>query len=113
GETEPAADEAMDAGNARKPEGGLSGPGITLFERMGVPLPDLPPEREYTGQVDEAYGAFQRGFYLTAIDKALPRAQLGDPAAQTLIAELMSQGLGIKLDPKAAAFWYGQAANGG
>lgn len=98
---------------ATRPEDEISGQGITLFERMGVPLPDLPPEREYTGPVDEAYGAFQRGFYLTALDKALPRAQLGDPAAQTLIAELMSQGLGVKLDPKAAAFWYGQAANGG
>ncbi|MGF0539317.1 tetratricopeptide repeat protein [Agrobacterium sp. ES01] len=87
--------------------------GITLFERMGAPLPDLPPEKTYEGPVDDAYGAYQRGLYLTAIDKALPRAQLGDPAAQTLIAELMSQGLGVKRDTKGAAFWYSQAAAGG
>ncbi len=90
-----------------------SSKGLTLFERMGAPLPDLPPEPEYKGPVDEAYGAFQRGLYLTAIDKALPRAQLGDPAAQTLIAEMTSRGFGVKRDEKAAAFWYGQAAAGG
>ncbi len=87
--------------------------GINIYARMGAPLPDLPPEPEYKGPVDEAYGAFQRGFFLTAVDKALPRAQLGDPAAQTLLAELMDRGLGIKKDVKGAAFWYGQAAAGG
>ncbi|MBW8284468.1 MAG: sel1 repeat family protein [Rhizobium sp.] len=87
--------------------------GINIYARMGAPLPDLPPEPEYKGPVDEAYGAFQRGFFLTAVDKALPRAQLGDPAAQTLLAELMDRGLGIKKDLKGSAFWYGQAAAGG
>src|SRR6202012_4188152 len=87
--------------------------GIGVFDRMGVKLPDLPPEKPYKGPIDDAYGAYQRGYYLTALQKALPRAQLGDPAAQTLIAELMSQGLGVKKDTKAAAFWYGKAADGG
>lgn len=94
-------------------EGEKEPQGINIYARMGAPLPDLPPEPEYKGKVDEAYGAFQRGFFLTAVDKALPRAQLGDPAAQTLLAELMDRGLGIKKDPKGAAFWYGQAAAGG
>ncbi|MGN6775354.1 tetratricopeptide repeat protein, partial [Rhizobium sp.] len=70
-------------------------------------------EKPFTGKVDDAYGAFQRGYYLTAFQKALPRAQLGDPAAQTLIAELMAQGLGVKRDTKDAAFWYSKAAEGG
>ncbi len=87
--------------------------GINIYLRMGTPLPDLPPEKPYEGKPDEAYGAFQRGLFLTAVDKALPRAQLGDPAAQTLLAEIMSRGLGVKRDPKGAAFWYGQAAQGG
>ncbi|MDK4738178.1 MULTISPECIES: tetratricopeptide repeat protein [unclassified Rhizobium] len=87
--------------------------GVGVFDRMGAKLPDLPPEKPFTGKVDEAYGAFQRGYYLTAFQKALPRAQLGDPAAQTLLAELMSQGLGVKRDTKDAAFWYGKAAEGG
>ncbi|QLF68084.1 sel1 repeat family protein [Peteryoungia desertarenae] len=87
--------------------------GINIYLRMGAPLPELPPKKEYTGPIDEAYGAFQRGLFLTAVDKALPRAQLGDPAAQTLLAEIMSRGLGVKQDLKGASFWYRQAAEGG
>lgn len=87
--------------------------GVGVFERMGAQLPDLPPEKAFKGKVDDAYGAFQRGYYLTAFQRALSRAQLGDPAAQTLIAELMTQGLGVKRDTKDAAFWYGKAAEGG
>jgi uncharacterized protein len=87
--------------------------GINIYMRMGAPLPELPPEKPFNGEPDEAYGAFQRGLFLTAVDKALPRAQLGDPAAQTLLAEIMSRGLGVKRDPKGAAFWYAQAAQGG
>lgn len=87
--------------------------GINIYLRMGAPLPDLPAEKPFNGEPDEAYGAFQRGLFLTAVDKALPRAQLGDPAAQTLLAEIMSRGLGVKRDTKGAAFWYAQAAQGG
>lgn len=87
--------------------------GINIYLRMGTPLPDPPKEKEFSGEPDEAYGAFQRGLFLTAVDKALPRAQLGDPAAQTLLAEIMSRGLGVKRDLKGASFWYGQAAQGG
>lgn len=87
--------------------------GINIYLRMGTPLPELPLEKPYAGKPDEAYGAFQRGLFLTAVDKALPRAQLGDPAAQTLLAEIMSRGLGVKRDLKGATFWYGQAAQGG
>ena len=39
---------------------------------------------------DEAFGAFQRGYYLTALSLALPRAEKGDGAAQTLIGEIYS-----------------------
>ncbi|MEO1142279.1 MAG: tetratricopeptide repeat protein [Pseudomonadota bacterium] len=62
---------------------------------------------------DKAYGAYQRGMYLTAFNLALPRAQEGDAAAQTLIAELYEQGLGIKRDTGKAAEWYEIAANSG
>jgi uncharacterized protein len=103
-----------------KPINQLSAPGTEvpssgtmLYDRMGIKLPDLPPERPFAGKIDEAYGAYQRGFYVTALDLALPRAQLGDPAAQTLIAELVSQGRGVKRDLKKAVFWYSKAAEGG
>lgn len=87
--------------------------GLTLLERMGASLPPLPPEKPFTGKVDEAYGAYQRGLFLTAMEKALPRAQLGDAPAQTLLGELLSGGLGVKKDEKAATFWYQQAAEHG
>ena len=87
--------------------------GLTLLERMGQSLPDLPPAKPFTGKVDEAYGAFQRGLYLSALNIALPRAQLGDAASQTLVAELLNNGLGVRRNPADAAFWYEQAARAG
>ncbi len=63
--------------------------------------------------VDLAYGAYQRGFYLSAFKLALPRAESGDPAAQTLLAELYYKGLGVGRNRKKAASWYKFAANSG
>jgi uncharacterized protein len=104
-----------DAGRMQRPGSGADHPssGITLMERMGIPLPPLPPEKPYTGKVDLAYGAFQRGLFGTAFDYALPLAEKGDPASETLIGELMSRGLAVKKDLKGAAFWYAKAAKGG
>ncbi|HWT30277.1 MAG TPA: SEL1-like repeat protein [Propylenella sp.] len=59
---------------------------------------------------DYAFGAFQRGYFLTAFALALERAKGGDAAAQTLLGELLSRGLGVKQDLAAAADWYGLAA---
>jgi TPR repeat protein len=95
-----------------KPLAGPSG-GLSVLDRMGAELPPLPAEKPFTGKVDEAFGAFQRGRYLTAMELALPRAQLGDPAAQTLVAEILDGGLGVRRNREQAMFWYEQAANGG
>ncbi|WP_425351248.1 tetratricopeptide repeat protein [Hoeflea marina] len=75
-----------------------------------------PDDSAGQGDIDattRAYGAFQRGYYLTAMDLALGRAQLGDPVAQTLVAELFAEGLGVARDMDDAAFWYKQAAEAG
>lgn len=80
------------------------------------PLPSadaINPERFGAKPADAAYGAFQRGLYKTAYDLALVRAKNGDPAAQVLVAEILSRGLGVKLDDAAAAKWYQAAAEGG
>ncbi|KRD51346.1 sel1 repeat family protein [Ensifer sp. ENS10] len=107
-------DDKSAVGPNKKPaDGSVPSSGVTVFDRMGAELPALPAEKPFTGKVDDAYGAFQRGYYLTAMDLALPRAQLGDPAAQTLIAEILQQGLGVVRNPQQAAFWYGQAAEKG
>ncbi|GHC76789.1 tetratricopeptide repeat protein [Limoniibacter endophyticus] len=68
------------------------------------------PERFGGKRIDEAFGAYQRGFYKTAYELALPRAKNDDPAAQTLVAEILSRGLGVKRDAAAAADWYRKAA---
>ena len=62
---------------------------------------------------DDAYGAYQRGAYLTALEFALPRAQNNDHAAQTLIGEIYSQGLGVAQDNKKAAGWFDIASRHG
>lgn len=71
------------------------------------------PDRFGERPADVAYGAFQRGLYKTAYNLALERAKNGDPAAQTLVAELLSRGLGMKRDDKSAADWYRRAAEQG
>jgi len=62
---------------------------------------------------DAAYGAYQRGLYMTALNLALPRAEAGDAAAQTLVAEILSRGLGVKRDEAKAAKFYQLAAEQG
>ncbi|MCP3054240.1 tetratricopeptide repeat protein [Aurantimonas marianensis] len=91
----------------------------------GTPLP-TPSDAETgpgaTGEADGgaapskselAYGAFQRGFYLSALKLAEPIANLGDPAAQTLLGEIYSRGLGVAQNMKEAARWYEAAAASG
>ncbi len=62
---------------------------------------------------DDAYGAFQRGYYLTALALALPRAEKADPAAETLIAEIYANGLGVAENVQRASSWYALAAKSG
>lgn len=98
-----------EAGGAVKGDRPLPQPATTDEPR---PLPDLDPAR-FGKQIDEAYGAYQRGLYKTAYNLALPRAQNGDPAAQTLVAELLARGLGVPLNAGEAAKWYAAAAERG
>jgi len=71
------------------------------------------PDRFGAKQPDAAYGAFQRGLYKTAYNLAMERAKNGDPAAETLVAEILSRGLGVPLNPAEAAKWYALAAEQG
>ncbi len=73
--------------------------------------PDL--DRFGGAKTDPAYGAFQRGLYKTAYNLALPRATAGDAAAQTLVAEILSRGLGVPRNDKEASKWYALAAEQG
>jgi TPR repeat protein len=63
---------------------------------------------------DMAYGAFQRGFYITAFSIATRRAEeRNDVKAMTLLGELYANGFGIERDDKKAAEWYRLAADRG
>lgn len=78
-----------------KPDGGASRP------------PAAAPE------TDEAFGAFQQGYYLTALAYALETAVNGDPPSQALIGFLYENGLGVARDLEIAADWYRFAAGRG
>lgn len=62
---------------------------------------------------DEAYGAYQRGYFLTALALALPRAEAGDAAAQTLIGTIYAEGLGVRENLASAASWFQLASDNG
>jgi len=59
---------------------------------------------------DLAYGAFQRGRFLTAFGLATHRAEAGDMKAMTLLGELYANGLGVPQNDARADEWYRLAA---
>src|SRR5271166_1685123 len=59
---------------------------------------------------DLAYGAFQRGRYLTAFGLATHRAEAGDMKGMTLLGELYANGLGVPQNDAKADEWYRLAA---
>lgn len=59
------------------------------------------------------YVAYDRANYATALKVWLPKAQEGDPQAQTYVGEIFEKGLGIQPDYQAAHHWYRQAAEKG
>ena len=69
-----------------------------------------PPRLRGQSNIDIAYGAYQRGYYITAFNEASKRAQQNDPAAMTLLGEIYAQGLGVGRDDAKAAQWYKLAA---
>jgi TPR repeat protein len=90
-----------------------------MMPGMDVPAPAseavIISEEVLGGSVprDDAYGAYQRGHFLTALALALPRAKRGDAAAQTLIAELYAHGLGVPENLARASSWYALASENG
>ncbi len=91
---------------------GADDTGPRLLRSPTMDAGDVDPSR--FGKVpDAAYGAFQRGLYITALKLAEPRAEAGDSAAQTLVAEIYARGLGVPRDQKKAATWYQRAAEQG
>ena len=60
---------------------------------------------------DLAYGAYQRGYFLTALAEATRRVdEKGDPKAMTLLGELYADGVGVAQNDAKAVEWYRLAA---
>jgi len=104
-------------GDKIEPKDAIGKPPVTILKSKGItPKADddadgsINPSRFGQREPDDAYGAFQRGLYKTAYNLALPRAEKGDGPAQALVAEIVSRGLGVPADAKAAATWYEKAA---
>ncbi len=82
----------------------------------GVAMPGATPNFLAPGvKADLAFGAFQRGYFLTAFREAMKRIEADnrDSAAMALIGELYRDGLGVRADPGEAARWYKLAADRG
>jgi uncharacterized protein len=68
-----------------------------------------------TRPVDLAFGAYQRGLFLTAFREATRRLEADptDAAAMTLLGELSAEGLGARQDWTKAADWFRLASDRG
>lgn len=94
----------------------LSAPAAPVTGQAGGPtLPstaDPGPADEGGGKGDAAYGAYQRGRFVTAFREAMARIESdpNDAAAMTLIGDLHAQGAGAPRDPARALDWYRLAA---
>jgi uncharacterized protein len=75
--------------------------------------PAINPTRLGDKIPDDAYGAFQRGLYKTALALARERIKTGDAEAMALAAEILSRGLGVPRDVTEAARLYALAAEKG
>jgi TPR repeat protein len=101
---------ATAAGDDKTPP--ADGERILPVPSLTAPSASIDPRR-FGNVPDPAFGAYQRGLYITAFNLARPRAENGDAAAQTLIAEIYARGLGVRSDPQQAAHWYQRAAEQG
>lgn len=74
-----------------------------------------PVGAEVDPNADLPYGAYQRGYYLTALHRAMQRLEEvpDDRAAMTLIGELYKEGLGVVQDIPRALDWYRLASERG
>ncbi len=75
-----------------------------------LPQTVLPPPSPGGQKPDLAFGAFQRGYFLTALQYATDGATAGNPPSMTLLGELYANGLGVPRDDAKAADWYKLAA---
>lgn len=84
--------------------------------QTGIPYSGAAPNYLAPGvKPDLAFGAFQRGLFVTAFRESMKRidANPNDGPAMTIIGELYRDGLGVRTDTVEAARWYKLAADRG
>ena len=112
--TPPAPQQPAAKPPAAKPPPRRPAPSQTAPTVSSPPAPTATAPSPARGEPDLAYGAFQRGSYMTAFGIATRRAsELKDVKAMTLLGELYANGLGVERDDKKAAEWYRLAADRG
>ncbi|WP_455479271.1 tetratricopeptide repeat protein [Bartonella sp. B23] len=74
---------------------------------------DKPFQPLQTGQYDQAYDYYAQGYHLNAFREALKRAEQNDPFAQTLLAQMYTEGYAVPRNEVRAAFWFKRAAKQG
>jgi TPR repeat protein len=84
---------------------------LTAALALTLAPPALAQPAKPAPKVDIAFGAYQRGYFLTALKEANELAAKDDPQAMTLIAEIYANGLGVGRDDAKAAEWYRRAAD--
>ena len=92
-------------------QSGAPRPPVAKPNRVTAPGESAAPVAPTGPPPDMAYGAFQRGYFITAFSLATDRiTNDGDPKAMTLLGELYAEGLGVPQDDRRAAEWYRLAA---
>jgi TPR repeat protein len=83
----------------------------------GPVQPPAPPQSYLSPgvQPDLAFGAFQRGYFFTALREAMKRLETDskDGPAMTLVGQLYKDGLGVRRDQKEAIRWFKLGADAG
>ncbi|WP_182417661.1 tetratricopeptide repeat protein [Bartonella sp. HY038] len=74
-------------------------------------ITDAPLHILKAGDYDAAYSAYDVGQYKKALEEAKKRAEIGDPAAMTLIGMLYLEGKVVERDSDIAADWFKRAAD--
>ncbi|MFZ0989170.1 MAG: SEL1-like repeat protein, partial [Xanthobacteraceae bacterium] len=92
-------------------QSGAPRPPAAKPNRVAAPGEKTAPAAPAGPPPDMAFGAFQRGYFITAFSLATDRVANGaDPKAMTLLGQLYADGLGVPQDDRRAAEWYGLAA---
>ncbi len=89
------------------------------MRRLGRNMSFITPRRPVKVSVSECeirggeYVAYDRANFATSLKIWLPKAESGDPEAQTYVGEIFEKGLGQTADARVAAAWYAKAAEQG